>query len=70
MIGVEIVMVKTEWKGLSDWGLILQQDFENMEFVQLGMKSRGFKGARTNPQQERAVSNFHATLHAFVNGND
>ena len=62
--------VKTKWEGLDEWGLILQQDFENMEYVQLGMKSRGFKGSRTNPQQERAVSNFHATLHAYVNGND
>jgi phenylpropionate dioxygenase-like ring-hydroxylating dioxygenase large terminal subunit len=64
------VEVKAKWEGLDEWGLILQQDFENMEFVQLGMKSKGFKGARTNPAQERAVSNFHATLHAYINGND
>ena len=49
-----------------DWGLILAQDFQNMGEVQKGMKSRGFKGARTNPVQERAISNFHQTLHHYL----
>ncbi len=49
-----------------DWGLILEQDFANMGEVQKGMKSRGFKGARTSPVQERAISNFHATLHHYL----
>ena len=54
-----------DWASL-DWGLILAQDFANMGEVQKGMKSRGFKGARTSPVQERAISNFHATLHAYL----
>lgn len=49
-----------------DWGLILEQDFQNMGEVQKGMKSRGFRGARTSPVQERAISNFHATLHHYL----
>ena len=31
-----------------------------MTNVQQGMKSRGFKGSRTNPLQETSVSNFTA----------
>lgn len=49
-----------------DWGLILAQDFQNMGEVQKGMKSRGFKGARTNPVQERAISNFHQVYHHYL----
>ncbi|ASG22244.1 aromatic ring-hydroxylating oxygenase subunit alpha [Nitrospirillum viridazoti] len=49
-----------------DWGLILEQDFQNMGEVQKGMKSRGFKGARPSPVQERAISNFHETLHHYL----
>jgi len=48
------------------WGRILMQDFGNMERVQKGMRSRAFKGARPNPKQERAVSNFHRGIHSFV----
>lgn len=58
-----------EWKA-HKWGRILMQDFGNMEQVQKGMRSRAFKGARPNPKQERAVSNFHRALHAFVDAAD
>ncbi|MBG6120046.1 MULTISPECIES: aromatic ring-hydroxylating oxygenase subunit alpha [unclassified Sphingobium] len=51
---------------VEDWGLILTQDFQNMADIQQGMKSRGFKGARPNPKQELAVSNFHAAIHQFI----
>ena len=54
-----------DWRDV-DWGLILSQDFQNMSEVQAGMKSRGFKGARTNPVQEKAVSNFHDTLWRYI----
>lgn len=50
------------------WGRILTQDFGNMEQVQKGMRSRAFKGARPNPKQERAVSNFHRGLRIFLDG--
>jgi nitrite reductase/ring-hydroxylating ferredoxin subunit len=48
------------------WGLILTQDFQNIAEVQKGVKSRGFRGCRTNPVQEVAVSNFHRALREFV----
>lgn len=49
------------------WGKILIQDYQNMEDVQMGMKSRGFRGARPSPKQEIGVSNFHRALHEFIN---
>ena len=55
----------TDWTQV-DWGLILAQDFQNMGEIQQGMKSRGFKGARPSPVQERAISNFHQTLHHYL----
>lgn len=48
------------------WGKILCQDYQNMNDVQRGMKSRGFTGARPNPKQEVAVSNFHRALHEYM----
>ncbi|MBV9509632.1 MAG: aromatic ring-hydroxylating dioxygenase subunit alpha [Caulobacteraceae bacterium] len=50
----------------SFWGRILCQDYENMADIQRGMKCRGFAGARPNPSQELAVSNFHRALHDFI----
>lgn len=49
-----------------DWPLIFQQDFANIPKVQKGMRSRGFKGALTNPVQEQAIINFHRTLRRFM----
>lgn len=60
------VSVRPDITSVADWGLILTQDFQNMADIQQGMKSRGFKGARTNPKQELAVSNFHRALHEFI----
>jgi hypothetical protein len=62
--------VSLEWnEDLTDvdfWGKILIQDYENMGDVHRGMRSRGFRGSRTNPKQEVAVSNFHRALHVFI----
>ena len=62
---------RTEWTYIPDpfddaWPLVLQQDFQNMPEVQKGMKSRGFKGARTNPRQEVPVTHFHRMLAAYM----
>jgi phenylpropionate dioxygenase-like ring-hydroxylating dioxygenase large terminal subunit len=46
----------------------LEEDFDNMEAVHEGMKSRGWSGARTNPVQEIQTVNFHRALHAYVYG--
>jgi len=64
--------VEREWcNDLADeeaWPKVLRQDFENMVGVQQGMKSRAFKGARTNPKQEVPISHFHRTLREFMAG--
>jgi hypothetical protein len=46
----------------------LAEDFDNMVAVQRGMDSRGWSGARTNPVQERLVSNFHRTIERYLSG--
>ena len=61
----------TAWVNVPDptdprWPEVLQQDFGNMPYVQRGMKSRGFKGARPNPRQEVPVYNFHKTLAEYM----
>jgi nitrite reductase/ring-hydroxylating ferredoxin subunit len=55
-----------DWKGFREFSIILQQDFDNMGEVQRGMKSRGFRGARTNPLQETTVTNFHRALLEYL----
>ena len=61
---------ETEWVHANpteeEWGLVLAQDFANMEFVQKGMKSRGFRGTLPNPHQERKITNFHRHLSKFM----
>jgi phenylpropionate dioxygenase-like ring-hydroxylating dioxygenase large terminal subunit len=54
-----------EFKGRNTF---LEQDFSNLRGVQLGMKSRGFKGAFTNPTQELPISHFHRVLHQYIGG--
>ncbi|TAL04267.1 MAG: aromatic ring-hydroxylating dioxygenase subunit alpha [Rhodospirillaceae bacterium] len=48
------------------WLQVLMQDFGNMQEVHAGMKSRGFRGCRPNPIQERIVINFHETLAKYM----
>jgi phenylpropionate dioxygenase-like ring-hydroxylating dioxygenase large terminal subunit len=55
------------WRDV-DWGLILSQDFANVEEIQKGLKSRSFRGARPNPYQEVASINFHRVLQEYVEG--
>jgi phenylpropionate dioxygenase-like ring-hydroxylating dioxygenase large terminal subunit len=43
----------------------LEQDFNNMRAVELGMRSRGWAGARTNPAEETTVTHFHKMLDKF-----
>lgn len=50
----------------AQWPKIFVQDFLNIPEVQKGLHSRAFKGARTNPVQERAISHFHRTLRTFM----
>jgi phenylpropionate dioxygenase-like ring-hydroxylating dioxygenase large terminal subunit len=61
---------QTEWTYADptgeNWGSVLAQDFSNMEFVQKGMKSSGFRGALPNPHQEQKVINLHRNLTHFM----
>ncbi len=61
---------KTEWvyaePTADNWGSVLAQDFSNMEWVQKGMKSRGFRGTLPNPHQEQKVTNFHRHLARYM----
>ena len=63
---------ETEWvyadPTAENWGSVLVQDFENMEFVQKGMKSIGFRGPLPNPHQEQKVINLHRNLAEFMEG--
>ena len=72
--GAEPPLKREFYWGPDDWktdtvkrfGLILSQDFSNMSEVQRGMKSSGFRGARPNPLQESAISNFHRVLREYL----
>lgn len=63
---------ETEWVYADpigeNWGAVLAQDFSNMEFVQKGMKSSGFRGPLPNPHQEQKVINLHRNLALFLDG--
>jgi phenylpropionate dioxygenase-like ring-hydroxylating dioxygenase large terminal subunit len=63
---------QTEWTHADptgeNWGSVLAQDFSNMEFVQKGMKSSGFRGALPNPHQEQKVINLHRNLANWLEG--
>jgi phenylpropionate dioxygenase-like ring-hydroxylating dioxygenase large terminal subunit len=45
----------------------LEEDFVNLEAVNLGVKSRGWRGARTSPRQEVPINHFRKTLTEFLN---
>ncbi len=49
-----------------DWGLITNQDYANMEHVQIGMKSRGGKGLRLNRRQEGNVLHMHRMIDRYL----
>lgn len=51
-----------------DKNRFLKDDLINLPEVQRGMYSRGFRGLRTNPTQERCVANLHKVIHEFING--
>jgi phenylpropionate dioxygenase-like ring-hydroxylating dioxygenase large terminal subunit len=63
---------QTEWVYADpigeNWGSVLAQDFSNMQFVQKGMKSSGFRGPLPNPHQEQKVINLHRNLADFMEG--
>jgi nitrite reductase/ring-hydroxylating ferredoxin subunit len=58
--------ILTDIEARDVWRQVLSQDFDNMEAVQRGIKSRGFRGPRPNPLQERGVTNFHRVLADYM----
>jgi len=49
-----------------DWGLITNQDYSNMEHVQVGMKSRGCHGLRLNRRQESNILHMHRVIDRYL----
>jgi len=60
----------TEWVHAEateeNWKMVIAQDFSNMELVQQGLKSRGFRGNLPNPHQEQKVINLHRNLAHYM----
>jgi len=49
-----------------DWGLITEQDYENLAHVQRGMHSRGCDGLRLNPRQEGNILQMHRVIDRYL----
>jgi len=49
-----------------DWGEITNQDYANMEHVQVGLKSRGGHGLRLNRRQESNVLHMHRMIDRYL----
>jgi hypothetical protein len=49
-----------------DWGLITNQDYANMEHVQIGLKSRGGHGLRLNRRQESNILHMHRMIDRYL----
>jgi phenylpropionate dioxygenase-like ring-hydroxylating dioxygenase large terminal subunit len=54
-----------DWRERS-WGEITTQDYENVERVQAGMRSRGFRALRLNPRQEGNVLHMHRVIDRYL----
>ncbi|MGA8723686.1 MAG: aromatic ring-hydroxylating dioxygenase subunit alpha [Acidimicrobiales bacterium] len=51
-----------------DWGEITNQDYANMEHVQVGMKSRGGPSFRLNRRQEVNLLHMHKVIDGYLTG--
>jgi nitrite reductase/ring-hydroxylating ferredoxin subunit len=56
-----------EWSE-RDWGEITNQDYANMEHVQMGMKSRGGPAIRLNRRQEVNILHMHRVIDRYLGG--
>jgi phenylpropionate dioxygenase-like ring-hydroxylating dioxygenase large terminal subunit len=54
-----------DWRD-RDWGIITNQDYANMEHVQIGMKSRGGGGFRLNRRQESNILHMHRMIDHYL----
>ncbi len=55
-----------DWRD-HDWGIITNQDYANMEHVQVGLKARG-PGLRLNRRQESNVLHMHRGIDRYLTG--
>jgi len=53
------------WRERS-WGEITEQDYENLENVQQGMRSKGWAGPRLNPRQEGNILHMHHVIDDYL----
>lgn len=54
------------WRDHPDMPVFLIEDFENIADIQRGMRTKHWRAARTNPVQERIISNMHRVLRQFM----
>lgn len=57
----------TDWRDFKGLPSFIAQDYENLPYMQKGARTKGFKGARLNPIQERIISNYQEAILRFVN---
>ncbi|MDO7842183.1 aromatic ring-hydroxylating oxygenase subunit alpha [Sphingomonas immobilis] len=55
-----------DWRTFDALPSFLAQDFANLPYMQAGVRSRGFRGARVNPVQEGIIANYHAHIRAMI----
>lgn len=58
--------VYPDWRE-HDWGLVINQDFANLDGIQRGLRVPG-PGLRWNPRQESCVRRFHEVLDRYLFG--
>jgi phenylpropionate dioxygenase-like ring-hydroxylating dioxygenase large terminal subunit len=56
----------SDYRDFKDLPPFLAQDYENIPYLQKGVRSRGFKGARPNPRAEAVLTNFHRAVREMV----
>lgn len=57
--------VYPDWRE-KDWGIVTNQDYENMRHVQQGLKVRSSRGLRLNPRQESGVIHMHRVIDRYL----
>lgn len=58
--------VVEDYRDFLEVNRFLKDDLLNLPQVQRGMHSRGFKGLRTNPDQEVCINNLHRVIHEMM----
>ena len=54
-----------DWRD-RDWGVITEQDYDNLDRRAVGHAVRGFTGLRLNPRQEINVLHMHRGIDAYL----